>query len=80
MDPVTPVSFDNQYFRNLQAGKGLLASDQVLYTDPRSRPTVDAWAAAARRLTGPLSPPSPSWAGSGSRWGPMGTYDATAQC
>ncbi|PAN10785.1 hypothetical protein PAHAL_2G115900 [Panicum hallii] len=36
----------HQYFRNLQAGKGLLALDQVLYTDPRfrSRPTVDAWA------------------------------------
>ncbi|CAL5077372.1 unnamed protein product [Urochloa decumbens] len=44
MDPVTPVAFDNQYFKNLQAGKGLLSSDQVLYTDPRSRPTVDAWA------------------------------------
>ncbi|TVU13231.1 hypothetical protein EJB05_40766, partial [Eragrostis curvula] len=25
-------------------GKGLLASDQVLYSDPRSRPIVDAWA------------------------------------
>jgi peroxidase len=34
----------HQYVRNLQAGKGLLALDQVLYTDPRSRPTVDAWA------------------------------------
>ncbi|EER95759.1 peroxidase 51 isoform X4 [Sorghum bicolor] len=44
MDPVTPVSFDNQFFRNLQAGKGLLASDQVLHTDTRSRPTVDALA------------------------------------
>ncbi|TVU40306.1 hypothetical protein EJB05_13764 [Eragrostis curvula] len=44
MDPVTPVTFDNQYFKNLQNGKGLLASDQVLYSDPRSRPIVDAWA------------------------------------
>jgi peroxidase len=44
MDPVTPVAFDNQFFRNLQAGKGLLASDQVLHADPRSRPTVDALA------------------------------------
>ncbi|RLM85318.1 peroxidase 51-like [Panicum miliaceum] len=35
-DPVTPVTFGNQ--------PGLLASDQVLYTDPRSRPTVNAWA------------------------------------
>jgi peroxidase len=44
MDVVTPRVFDNQYYKNLQDGMGLLASDQVLYTDPRSRPTVDAWA------------------------------------
>ncbi|KAL6903429.1 hypothetical protein ACP4OV_004242 [Aristida adscensionis] len=44
LDAVTPRVFDNQYFKNLQNGMGLLASDQVLYTDPRSRPTVDAWA------------------------------------
>ncbi|CAN6209146.1 unnamed protein product [Urochloa humidicola] len=44
MDVVTPRVFDNQYFKNLQDGMGLLASDQVLYTDPRSRPMVDAWA------------------------------------
>ena len=31
MDPFTPMTFDNQYFRNLQTGKGLLPSDQVLY-------------------------------------------------
>jgi peroxidase len=44
MDTVTPRAFDNQYFKNLQAGMGLLSSDQLFYTDPRSRPTVDAWA------------------------------------
>ncbi|CAO1940000.1 unnamed protein product [Urochloa humidicola] len=44
MDIVTPRVFDNQYFKNLQDGMGLLASDQLLYTDPRSRPMVDAWA------------------------------------
>ncbi|KAF8101487.1 hypothetical protein N665_0205s0077 [Sinapis alba] len=44
MDPVTPRTFDNVYFKNLQQGKGLFTSDQVLYTDRRSRPTVDAWA------------------------------------
>nr|CAB3451717.1 unnamed protein product [Digitaria exilis] len=44
MDVVTPRVFDNQYYNNLQVGLGLLASDQLLYTDPRSRPTVDAWA------------------------------------
>ncbi|GJN24274.1 hypothetical protein PR202_gb12007 [Eleusine coracana subsp. coracana] len=44
LDMVTPRAFDNQYYKNLQNGMGLLASDQVLYSDPRSRPTVDAWA------------------------------------
>ncbi|KAG8081319.1 hypothetical protein GUJ93_ZPchr0007g4939 [Zizania palustris] len=44
LDPTTPRAFDNQYFKNLQNGMGLLGSDQVLYSDPRSRPTVDAWA------------------------------------
>lgn len=44
MDTVTPRAFDNQYFKNLQGGMGLLSSDQLLFTDPRSRPTVDAWA------------------------------------
>ncbi|CAO1939316.1 unnamed protein product [Urochloa humidicola] len=44
MDVVTPRVFDNQYFKNLQVGMGLLASDQVLYTDPRSKPVVDALA------------------------------------
>ncbi|OEL28030.1 hypothetical protein BAE44_0010949 [Dichanthelium oligosanthes] len=40
----TPRVFDNQYFQDLRDGMGLLASDQLLYTDPRSRPTVDALA------------------------------------
>ncbi|ESQ31227.1 hypothetical protein EUTSA_v10004576mg [Eutrema salsugineum] len=44
IDPVSPRKFDNIYFKNLQNGKGLFTSDQVLYTDRRSRPTVDAWA------------------------------------
>uniref|UniRef100_A0A1J3EH16 Peroxidase n=1 Tax=Noccaea caerulescens TaxID=107243 RepID=A0A1J3EH16_NOCCA len=44
MDPVSPRKFDNIYFKNLQQGKGLFTSDQVLFTDRRSKPTVDAWA------------------------------------
>jgi peroxidase len=40
LDP-SPVSFDNAFYRNLQGGKGLLGSDQVLYSDTRSRGTVD---------------------------------------
>ncbi|XVF61308.1 hypothetical protein PTKIN_Ptkin08bG0120000 [Pterospermum kingtungense] len=44
MDPNTPMEFDNVYYQNLQKGQGLFTSDQVLFTDTRSRPTVDAWA------------------------------------
>ncbi|CAM0909632.1 unnamed protein product [Alopecurus aequalis] len=40
----TPAGFGNSYFKNLQAGRGLLGSDQVLYTDLRSRGTVNYYA------------------------------------
>ncbi|XP_066383474.1 peroxidase 45-like [Miscanthus floridulus] len=40
LDP-SPVGFDNAFYQNLQVGKGLLGSDQVLYSDMRSRSTVD---------------------------------------
>ncbi|MED6165084.1 Peroxidase 45 [Stylosanthes scabra] len=44
MDPVTPQKFDNQYFKNLQQGKGLFTSDQVLFTDARTKSTVNLFA------------------------------------
>lgn len=44
MDPTTPRTFDNAYFKNLQQGKGLFSSDQALFTDTRSKPTVNLWA------------------------------------
>ncbi|XP_010531296.1 PREDICTED: peroxidase 50 [Tarenaya hassleriana] len=44
MDPTTPRQFDNVYYKNLQQGKGLFTSDQVLFTDPRSKSTVNQWA------------------------------------
>ncbi|XP_073010973.1 peroxidase 45-like [Typha latifolia] len=44
LDGTTPARFDNAYFQNLQRGMGLLASDQVLFTDPRSRNTVNLFA------------------------------------
>ncbi|KAI3831761.1 hypothetical protein MKX03_002533 [Papaver bracteatum] len=47
MDPVTPKKFDIQYYKNLQQGKGLFTSDQVLFTDKRSRPVVVDWAVNA---------------------------------
>ena len=47
LDVSTPKTFDNAYFDNLRYNKGLLASDQVLFTDRRSRPTVELFAANA---------------------------------
>ncbi|XP_059287132.1 peroxidase 16-like [Lycium ferocissimum] len=44
MDPTTPNTFDNAYYKNLQQGKGLFVSDQVLFTDSRSRNTVNFFA------------------------------------
>ncbi|KAL8546409.1 hypothetical protein ACS0TY_006222 [Phlomoides rotata] len=44
MDPTTPRIFDNAYFQNLVQGKGLFTSDQVLFTDSRSKNTVNTWA------------------------------------
>lgn len=45
MDPNTPNTFDNIYYQNLIDGKGLFTSDQVLFSDPASRPTVANFAA-----------------------------------
>ncbi|KDP35389.1 hypothetical protein JCGZ_10373 [Jatropha curcas] len=44
MDPTTPQTFDNAYYRNLQQGKGLFSSDQILFTDSRSKATVNLFA------------------------------------
>lgn len=42
-DPSTPSLFDNQYYVNLLANRGLLHSDSVLVTDARTRSTVKAF-------------------------------------
>ncbi|XP_078431346.1 peroxidase 31-like [Wolffia australiana] len=44
-DVMTPNKFDNVYYRNLKRGLGLMASDQALYLDPRTRPLVELYAA-----------------------------------
>ncbi|KAL7133011.1 hypothetical protein ABFS83_12G112700 [Erythranthe nasuta] len=44
-DPMTPGKFDNMYYLNLQKGVGLLASDQIMASDPRTKPFVDLYAA-----------------------------------
>ncbi|KAL4603271.1 peroxidase 16-like [Castanea sativa] len=44
MDPNTPRKLDNMYYKNLQQGKGLFTSDQILFTDKRSRGIVNLFA------------------------------------
>lgn len=48
MDPTTPRAFDNAYFKNLQKGKGLFTSDQVLFQDPRAKAAVNAFASNSK--------------------------------
>ncbi|KAF3338248.1 peroxidase 31 [Carex littledalei] len=43
-DVMTPGRFDNIYYKNLQRGFGLLASDSVLMSDARTRPFVSRYA------------------------------------
>ncbi|CAM6084371.1 unnamed protein product [Calypogeia fissa] len=40
LDVSTPDRFDNMYFKNLMSGKGLLSSDQMLSTDPKTKGNV----------------------------------------
>ncbi|KAK7283818.1 hypothetical protein RIF29_13564 [Crotalaria pallida] len=39
----TPVVFDNQYFKDLVAGRGFLNSDETLYTFPTTRTFVELY-------------------------------------
>ncbi|KAI5084322.1 hypothetical protein GOP47_0000491 [Adiantum capillus-veneris] len=39
-DPITPMKFDNNYFKNVIQMKGLLKLDNALYLDPRTKPYV----------------------------------------
>ncbi|KAL2941796.1 Peroxidase 6 [Bienertia sinuspersici] len=44
-DVMTPGKFDNMYYKNLQRGLGLLATDQAMVDDPRTKPIVELYAA-----------------------------------
>lgn len=44
MDPSSPEKFDNEYYKNLQQGKGLFTSDQTLFTDKKARVIVNQFA------------------------------------
>ncbi|KAF8378917.1 hypothetical protein HHK36_030266 [Tetracentron sinense] len=43
-DVSSPTTFDNAYFRNLQKGLGLLATDQKLFSDPMTHGYVSSMA------------------------------------
>lgn len=43
-DVTTPFLFDNAYYGNLERQLGVLASDQALFLDPRTKPLVQALA------------------------------------
>lgn len=37
LDPVTPTKFDTNYFKNLEVGRGLLITDEILYSTKGSK-------------------------------------------
>ncbi|OVA14738.1 Plant peroxidase [Macleaya cordata] len=43
-DVITPNKFDNMYYQNLERGLGLLASDNALIRDPRTKPFAELYA------------------------------------
>ncbi|CAI0457769.1 unnamed protein product [Linum tenue] len=55
MDPTTARTFDNVYYQNLVEGMGLFTSDEVLYSNPRSQPTVLDFARNAGDFNGAFS-------------------------
>lgn len=40
LDSSTPDVFDNAYYSNLLDGRGVLQSDQALFSDPSSQPST----------------------------------------
>ncbi|KAF5742393.1 hypothetical protein HS088_TW09G00441 [Tripterygium wilfordii] len=46
LDGTTPRKFDAEYFKNLEKQMGLLWTDQILYSDPRTEPIVTTLANA----------------------------------
>ncbi|KAG0477323.1 hypothetical protein HPP92_014164 [Vanilla planifolia] len=65
LDPTTPITFDNNFYVALQNGMGLLTSDQTLFTDQRSRPTVNSWAANPQKFYQKFVLAMTRWAGLG---------------
>ncbi|KAF2304837.1 hypothetical protein GH714_038984 [Hevea brasiliensis] len=44
LDGITPKVFDAEYYKNLQKNMGLLSTDQLLFSDPRTAPLVSTLA------------------------------------
>lgn len=40
----TATQFDNDYYKQIIAGKGVFGTDQAMYNDQRSRPIIEAFA------------------------------------
>ncbi|CAH8271040.1 unnamed protein product [Arabidopsis lyrata] len=55
LDPTTTDTFDNSYFQNLVARRGLLTSDQALFNDLSSQSTVMRFANNAEEFYGAFS-------------------------
>jgi len=47
LDTHSQFKFDTSYFANLKRGRGVLRSDQALWTDPSTRPFVQKYLATA---------------------------------
>ncbi|CAO2842921.1 unnamed protein product [Amaranthus hypochondriacus] len=41
-DVTTPYTFDHAYYANLEKNMGILVTDQLLYSDPRTKPIVQS--------------------------------------
>ncbi|KAF7801711.1 peroxidase 55 [Senna tora] len=52
LDVQSPRGFDNLYFQDLVSGRGLLSSDQVLFTDSASKSTVVEFANSGSEFNG----------------------------
>lgn len=50
MDPQTPDTFDNKYYGDLLANKGLFISDQILFVDNSTKPLVQTFASGTSWL------------------------------
>ncbi|KAL3509716.1 hypothetical protein ACH5RR_029117 [Cinchona calisaya] len=51
LDVTTPRTFDEVYYQNVEIKKGLLSTDQLLFSDPRTAPIVEALGSQSQLFT-----------------------------